>query len=276
MSRAFLQPDGNAPGGTTAVWSDADGTALLFVESLNVNTDGTRRSYSVGDFWGETTALNNLCNAMTDACAGLSKEQKKTRKVVTQKALADGWPADELRRSKISSQIIPFKAGKPCPLIDGFMVSATALHKPAIQDVCDITNYVDALTVPALVLPGGANEFRSRGARVGDLVVAVTPGGADPVYAVVGDTGPPGELGEGSVALNGRLLGKTAAPTNYKDVKRGWVVPHAIVLIFPSSRDATRPYMTTARIDEAGKPRFEAWGGMPRLKACAEQYATAR
>ena len=80
---------------------------------------------------------------------------------------------------------------------------------------------------------------------------------------------------KGAVALNGRLLGKTATPTNYEDVKRGWVVPRAIVLIFPSSRDAKNPYMTAARIDEAGKSRFEAWGGMSRLRACAEQYAAA-
>jgi hypothetical protein len=53
MSRAFSQPDLNARGGTTAVWADAENHALFFTEGLNVNTDGTRRSYSVDDFWGE-------------------------------------------------------------------------------------------------------------------------------------------------------------------------------------------------------------------------------
>ena len=31
MARAFLQPDGNAPGGKTAVWSDPAGSSLLFL-----------------------------------------------------------------------------------------------------------------------------------------------------------------------------------------------------------------------------------------------------
>jgi len=83
---AFMQPDHKAPQGTTAVWSDAENSALFFIESLNVNTDGTRRSYSIEDFWGKKTALNNLCNAMTDKCAGLDKTGMANRRLGTQKA----------------------------------------------------------------------------------------------------------------------------------------------------------------------------------------------
>lgn len=50
MAQAFKQPDGNAKTGFTPVWSDHDAKALFFIEALNVNTDGTRRSYSVDDF----------------------------------------------------------------------------------------------------------------------------------------------------------------------------------------------------------------------------------
>lgn len=284
MTFAFRQPDSNARNGATAVWSDINSSALFFIESLNVNTDGTRRSYSVEDFWGENSALNNLCNAMSDACAGLDSAGKRNRRIMTQSASANGWPADQLRQTRISPNIIPFKNGKPCPPIDGFLVSATALHKPNISDVCDITNYADALTVPAIVIPGnprnGTSGFAMRGAKVGDLVVAMLPGGTDPVYAVVGDTGPAGDLGEGSVALNGKLLGKVAPPKNYNEVRgrspftgQGWVVPRAIVLIFPATRDAQNPYMTTPRIDEAAKNRFQEWGGVARLTACAREYA---
>jgi hypothetical protein len=277
MNRAFMQPDGNAKHGQTAVWSDEQSSSLLFIESLNVNTDGTRRSYSVEDFWGEKSALNNLCNAMSDACAGLSKEALKTRRITTQKAHADGWPAAQLQQTKISPAIIPFKGGKPCPLVDDFLVSATALHKPHIADVCDISNYVDALTTPAMVIPK-KSEFTKR-AKVGDLVVTMVPGANQPVYAVVGDTGPTRELGEGSIALNGKLLGKTSLPTNYLEVRgkgefkgRGWTVPQAIVLIFPGTRDVANPFMTPERIDEAAKKRFDEWGGVERLNTCAAQY----
>ncbi len=277
MTRAFMQPDS---GGPKAVWSGtAGGSALFFIESLNVNTDGTRRSYSVEDFWGSATALNNLCNAMSDKCAGLDSDGLRNRRLMTQSAYANGWPADQLRQTKISPNIIPFKAGKPCPLVDGFLVSATALHKTNLTDVCDITGYVDALTVPALVLPGGNSGFAARGADVGDLVVAMLPGSTEPVYAVVGDKGPATELGEGSVALNGKLLGKQSAPRNYNEVRGrrpytgpGWVVPRALVLVFPATKDRPNPYMTTPRIDEAARARFEAWGGVARLKACARGY----
>src|SRR4051812_30598753 len=51
MSQTFLQPDSNAKGKSTSVWADREGSALLFIESLNVNTDGTPKSYSVEDFW---------------------------------------------------------------------------------------------------------------------------------------------------------------------------------------------------------------------------------
>jgi hypothetical protein len=285
MSRAFEQPDANAPRRATEVWADAGASSLFFVESLNVNTDGTRRSYSVDDFWGTRNALNNLCNAMSDKCAGLGNAGMRNRRIITENAFRRGWPAEELRQTRISPNIIPFKGGKPCPPVGGFLVSATALHKPVVTDVCDITNYVDALDVAALVLPGnprgGQSGFAERGARVGDLVVAMLPGATTPAYAVVGDTGPATELGEGSVALNGRLLGKTAEPRNYNEVRgrspfagRGWQVPRALVLVFPATRDTSNPYMTTPRINEAAARRFETWGGVARLRACAAAYPT--
>lgn len=281
LRRAFDQPNRNAPARSTPVWSDAESSALFFAESLNVNTDGTRRSYSVDDFWGQRVALNNLCNAMSDECAGLDSEGKRKRRLLTQRAFASDWPANLLRLTKISPDIIPFKNHKPCPLVDGYLVSATALQRPRITDVCDITNYVDALAVAAIVIPKGhATGFARRGAKVGDLAVVMLPGSRSPVFAVVGDEGPVNKLGEGSVALNGKLLGKTAAPVNYDEVKgRGrfagpdWNVPRALVLIFPATRDRADPYMSQQRIDAAARRRFEAWGGVGRLNACGREYA---
>lgn len=284
MAQAFKQPDGNAKTGLTPVWSDREAKALFFIEALNVNTDGTRRSYSVDDFWGEEKALNNLCNAMSDACAGLGKDGLRSRRLLTQKAFAAGWPAELLAQTKISPAIIPFKGGKPCPPVDGFLVSATALHKPNVADVCDIGNYADALVTPALVLPKNPakntlSEFAKRHAKVGDLAVALVPGSSAPVFAVVGDTGPARELGEGSVALNGKLLGKSAPPANYQEVRgkgafkgKAWTVPQAMVLIFPASGDSANPYLTPERIDTAAKKLFEDWGGVARLNACAADY----
>jgi hypothetical protein len=168
--------------------------------------------------------------------------------------------------------------------VKGFLVSATALHKPRITDVCDIDNYVDALLTPALVLPKNPTkstlpEFARRNAKVGDLAVAMAPGASEPVFAVVGDVGPAGELGEGSIALNGKLLRKTADPLNYREVTgkgpfkgRAWTVPKAIVVVFPGTRNETDPMMTPDRIEEAGKKRFASWGGVERMKSCAAAY----
>jgi hypothetical protein len=180
--------------------------------------------------------------------------------------------------------MIPFKGGKPCPAVDGFLVSATALHRPSVSDPCDLANYVDALEVPALVIPGGVkgkpSAFAERDVRIGDLAVAMLPDGTKHVHAVVGDTGPSDQLGEASIALNGKLLGKTAAPKNYNEVRgrgafagRGWVVPRAVVLIFAKSRDSKAPFMSSDRIDAAAKGRFEKWGGVARLTACRAAYS---
>jgi hypothetical protein len=281
MSLAFANPDDNGAR-TTAVWHDAGDHALLFGDAMHVNTDGTKRSYKVTDFWGKVDALNNPCNAMTDACAGLNNAQLTARRVVTQQAREAGWPAGLLARTRLNPQIIPFKSypdGRhaPCPEVDGFLVSATALHDPRVRDECDLRRYVDALAVSAVVIPkrGG---FIDRGAAVGDLAVVMLPGGAV-FYAVVGDTGPVKELGEGSVALAGALLGKTAPPANYDEIRgrgrwagRSWEVPKAFVLILPNSRRTPVPYPTQAEVEQAARPAFERWGGAPRLRACAAVY----
>lgn len=283
MARAFGQPD-NDGARVVPVW-EGD-RSLLFGEALNVNTDGTRRSYSVSDFWGETSAINNLCNAMSDACADLSQAQLRQRRILTQQAHAQGWPANLLSATRISPSIIPFRNGRPCPETGGFLVSATALHRPSVSDVCDLSNYVDSLAVAAIVLPKRANAnvatpFENRGARVGDLVVVMSRDGSQIHYAVVGDLGPPDELGEGSVALAGRLLGKTRPPANYREIRgrppyqgQSWNVSRAYVLILSGTRDTQQPYMSQGRIDEAGRLAFERWGGRPRLEACRVAYST--
>lgn len=284
MSAAFKQPD-NGGAVNRSIWADTPGKALLFAEALHVNTDGTRRSYRVDDFWGQQDAVNNLCNAMSDACAGLSQDQLKNRRLATEAARAAGWPADKLAATKIAASIIPFQNGKPCPeLAGGFLVSATALHKQPLTDVCDVASYADAMTVPALVLPkraaaGTPTGFEARNARVGDLAVVMSGDGARIAYAVVGDQGPARELGEGSIALAGTLLGKAAEPANYREVRgkspyvgKGWDVPKAFVLILPGTRNAAQPYMTADRIETDAKAAFQAWGGAERLNACRAAY----
>ncbi|HZF96490.1 MAG TPA: hypothetical protein VEZ20_16625 [Allosphingosinicella sp.] len=281
LGAGFSQPDEN--GARSVRVLEGDG-ALFFGTGLNVNTDGTRRSYNVSDFWGERTALNNLCNAMRDACRGLTSGQMRERRLLTQRARAQGWPSDLLAATRISPDIIPFRGGRPCPEVGGFLVSATALARPNAADPCDLANYVDALEVAALVLPKRANasvptEFQRRGAQIGDVAAVTSADGRRVVFAVVGDLGPARELGEGSVALNGALLGRAAPPASYQEVRgrgpyagRGWTVPMAYVLVFPGTRDTRSPFLTRERVEEAGRLAFERWGGQARLASCRASY----
>ena len=274
MSFSFWQTDKDARSGKTAVWSDPVGN-LMFIEKLNVNTDGTRRSYSVQDFWGETRAINNLCNAMSDACAGLSTAQLRERRIATQEAAREGWPTEKLKATRLSPDIIPMPGGKPCPEVDGFLVSATALHAARITDACALENYVDALQVPAIVIPkntkAAPSQFLARNARVGDLVAALRIDQSEPVMAVIGDTGPTHSLGEATVAMNRQLLGKTGDPAHYKEARR-WGAPPTWVLIFAGSRNTEQPYMTSTRIDTDARSRFAEWGGVARAQACISEY----
>jgi hypothetical protein len=260
-------------GGKVGVWSDPSGKSLFFSSDLKTNTDGTKRSYSVSDFWGQSTALNNLCNAMSDACAGLDQAGLRERRILTQQARSEGWPAGKLATTRISRDIIPFRGGKPCPEIDGYLVSATALENPKISDICNPSRYVDALQTPALVIPKGENGFSGRGVAKGDLVVAMTPKSEMPVYAIIGDLGPPNSLGEGSIAMAGKLLGRTAEPKNYVEIKNSWQIPRAFILIFPGSRDQQDPFSMTTTLNQAGPAAIQAWGGVERLKACDAEHS---
>lgn len=299
MTQAFTQSDKN--GGKTPrftnVWAD-DQKVMLFADTMNVNTDGTLRSYSVDDYWGETAALNNLCNASQDSCDGLTSDQKRLRRIATQDAKAKGWPASAMPALKMNPDITPFRDGKPCPEVNGFLVSATSLQKPNSKDVCDISNYVDSLTVNAVVLPRGPrpdpkkpreqSDFQKRGAEVGDLAVAVSANGTIQALAVVGDTGPATELGEVSIGLAKVLLRKTTLPANYLEVRGyrmvngkkmavpglAWTPGKTFILVFPKTRNAGAPYMDQARIDAEAKKSFDAWGGADRIKACMAGYVS--
>lgn len=283
MRLAFTATDANVPGGRAPVWgeaADASRGPVLFAAPLNVNTDGTSRSYSVDDPGGESFALNRICNAMAGFCQGMSRAARQTRFARLREARDRNWPADLLSETRLSPDVIPRRAdGRVCPEVEvagrRFLVSSTALFDPRVSDGCSMARYVDALSVPALVLQRGPNGFTNRGVRVGDAVVAWRTGLDAPVYAVVGDTGPPDRLGEGSIALNGQLLRRTGEPVNYDQVVRDYVVPRAHVLVFPGSRDASQPRVTAGRVAEAARDRFTAWGGgsetaaFARLRTCA-------
>jgi hypothetical protein len=88
-------------------------------------------------------------------------------------------------------------ASDPCP---GCYVSPTALQS-VLYPVNDPRRYVNADEIPYISVPP---EILALGVRKGDLAIARL--GTKRAGAVVGDVGPRGKIGEGSLALH-RALG---------------------------------------------------------------------
>lgn len=248
--------------------------ALAFVSSLKVNTDGTSRSYHVRDPRAQKLAINDMRNAMRSGSTIADFEAI---------AAADWTPVNKAWSIVSASVIEKDKlTGKPCVTAEGFMVSMTsdfAVNGASSRmGDCDQKKWIDALVVPALVLPkpnpsGSKTQFDSRGAGNRSAVVAMTLDGNDRLaFGIVGDRGPANELGEASVEMNRMLNGLPAGtiPTNYSDAKARFQAPRSVVLIFPGqAARMARPI--DAGIPGRVKTLFDAWGGAERLKGCLSE-----
>lgn len=97
--------------------------------------------------------------------------------------------------------------GKPT----GFYLTTNTLMRPGASVAkAAQTDYADASTVPFVVLPGGARLPGGGKASPGDYALVITPKSVS--YAVVGNSGPPAKLGEGSRALLTALGTSSIAP----------------------------------------------------------------
>ena len=99
--------------------------------------------------------------------------------------------------------------------------------------------------------------MRSFGAKVGDLVLAFNPKTNLFVPAIIGDSGPANNLGEGSILLNMQLLGQTVPPANKAETFRLSIEDAQVMIaIIPGSRTFQTAKPFTA---ENIKQRVEAW-----------------
>jgi len=120
---------------------------------------------------------------------------------------------------------------------------------------CEAKNQLDQRFVPALVLAGGSNVLKTFGARKGDLVLAHNPANGVTQTAVIGDFGPPDNIGEGSVALNMALLKRTAQPKTYDEAKKlDTGSQEILVAIIPKSAsfELKRPYAADNLAERVG------------------------
>ena len=279
--RVFNQPD---EGGTQTVHvyrgsaSANIGGARPFafvVPNVKVNTDGTRISYAADDPRAKTKAINDIRNAYNNPKRPISDFE----------AVRDaGWKPSARVWSVLSSKIIEKDArqrqeGRPCLDEKGFLVSMTAIRatNSGAQGDCDQSKWVDALTVPAFVLPGGS-QFEQGGANLGNIIVGLTL--REPrkiVLGIVGDIGPHNEIGEASVEMNRILNGlpQGAIPTNRLDAEDRFQGPRTLFLILPGRSNRISQPINAELVKSSAEARFNAWGGQARLEACMPEIPEA-
>jgi hypothetical protein len=240
----------------------ASANFAMFVAPLAVNTDGAPTSYHPHDFKGESLAINRIDNGIAiRRSGGLTLAQKI--------AAFEQWrDSDWIAPAGISinwqNVIADNGQGKPCVFSGGpdrgYFGSLTALKNGLSGSAggeCQAANQLDQRFIPAIVLRGAANPLKGFGARLGDLVMALNPSTGMAVAAVIGDTGDGNRIGEGSVALNMALLGKTLQPATYPEaLKLDTGRADIVVAVLPGTAayHRVRPY-TAANIAE----RVGAW-----------------
>jgi hypothetical protein len=231
-----------------------DAEFVLFRSRLRVNTDGSPNSYHPDDLTGQTKAINNIANAISVRRNCKSVSYKETiqafqnfrdhdwnvpagYQIIWQNVLA-------ARTEKTRKVPCVFQSGE----YQGYFGSLTALKNNlsgTAAGECGVLNQLDERYVPALVIAGASNPLKDLGVSTGDLLIAINPGNGAIQAAVVGDVGPPDNLGEGSVALNMSLLKRTHQPTNYSEAKTLDTGPQEIIVaIIPKSGgyELKRPY----------------------------------
>ena len=153
---------------------------------------------------------------------------------------------------------------------NGYFVSSTTLENAtaARADGCAVHRYLDAETVPYVVLPlGGFGQV-----RVGD--VAIVQSKDRTVFAVVGDEGPGTKLGEGSIALTAKLLGKSGEPL--LSMKETWALDidgRAVsLLVLGGTNKSLNGDYSARNIEAVAQQELKRWNGegdpMTRFTAC--------
>jgi hypothetical protein len=248
---------------------------LLFVTSLKVNTDGTKISYHQDDPTGRRCvnnptagpcAINNIRNAF--------RNHHRPESDFT--AVRDAGYPNPRTWQVLSPKIIEMNKDtkKPCITSDGYLVSMTA--DVAVnggwnrEGDCDQAKWIDALKIPAVVLPS-PSQFSANHLDKRSLVVAVSRSAAKrTVYGIVGDHGPATEIGEATVAMNRDLNGlpEIDLPKHRKDAMDRFQAGISAILLFPGDEFVIARPITKERTDAAGKDALDKFGGVEKLYAC--------
>lgn len=149
----------------------------------------------------------------------------------------------------------PAIQGKDDPA-PGYYVSMTALYDSRIEDEHNPRRFVDAASVPYVVLPPEGLKH----AKLGDFATILNLKNGKVAGGIVADESAPGlPMGEGSMAL-ARMLGIDPNP------RTGGVEKGVAYVIYPGSGNSEpRSPDQIARISQAN---FKKWGGLAKLHSC--------
>jgi hypothetical protein len=132
----------------------------------------------------------------------------------------------------------------------GYYVSTTSLQQPNVRDPRNPKKYLDATQVPFIALP--PDFARMYGISLGDLVVVRNSANGRSAYAIYGDVGPRGRIGEGSIALAREL--KIPSNPRHDSALNG-----VTYLVFPGSSPRTWKSITRSRTRAATAPLYRKW-----------------
>jgi len=212
----------------TVFWSTPSGVSAFFYTSgLAIDADGAFRAYHPDDL-----GLDSLAHA----------------------GHPGSWWALVTDNGSPSGRPVVQGSSDPAP---GFYVSATALYDPRRHNHRDPHRYVDAATIPYVVLHPEA----LRHAKLGDFATVVNLQNGRTSSAIVADESAPDlPVGEGSIALAKRL-GIASNPRH-----GGKQEPAIAYIVYPDSGNG-RP-RSLREIVANSQRLFRAWGGLSQLSAC--------
>jgi hypothetical protein len=152
----------------------------------------------------------------------------------------------------------PVVQGKNDPA-PGYYVSMTSLFDASIADERNPRRFVDAASIPYVVLP--PEGFKH--AKLGDFATVVNLRNGRVAAAIVADESAPElPMGEGSIAL-ASALGIDSNPRN------GGIEKDVGYVIYPRSGNS-KP-RAVDEIVSASQAYFQSWGGLLMLRSCLNE-----
>jgi len=163
------------------------------------------------------------------------------------------WWALATDTGETSGRPVIQQKGDPAP---GYYVSMTSLYDATIPNERDPHRFVEAATIPYVVLPPEGLKH----AKLGDLATVVNLKNCKIAAAIVADESAPDlPMGEGSIAL-ADALGIDSNP------RSGGADRGVAFVIYPNS--GNRKPRTLEDINSNGQHLFQLWGGIDKLHTC--------